>query len=517
MSKSITSMIQNFVDAAKRHIFHSFSPPTLTFVMYSVQDSHITVQPLVRPLERAISQHDYALLQQLLQREKQAKEEKLREQLKQQYALQEQKQLELALYRLAYLRARERQKREEQIQHAIQAYRQKQLIRAVEEQVYRQKIAEALEQHQNELLRRRYVQNLRKLLAERRDESPKPVPVPRRQSSFDDYKAEQLCHVLRHCFGDQPQEKEIIEDDGNPDWLDEEEDQDSDTLNESLWERLTLTDEDEEQDEESQATTTTGSTDIPPAMEPKTFIQSKPEPTQAEPKQSEYEDNNNRMIEEQAYDQEHALQEFLRQLVKQQAAGNEQDKVLVNAEPELEREQQQLEVEQPSPVKPTHFGGFIPQDILTEAEPTPANEFSQPFLGRDKISEEERAAADVSADQINVGEVAKQEQFNKLASIEQKLSDIQSKHATQPLGPLTLHKTSKHKTSKRKTSKHKTLPATTAANKEFLQREEELVQLLLQLDAIDSFGQEDIRQRRKRAITCAEKLLQNLDNYKSSS
>ena len=468
--------------------------------MYSAPTIQVQVEPLDRPIENAITQRDYMLLQHLLQREKQAKEDRLREQVKQQYALQEQKQYELALYRLAYLQARERQQREERIQRAIQAYRQKQLIRAVEEQVYRQKIAAALEQRQNEMLRRRFLQNLRAKLAERRDESPRPRPIPRHQSSFDDYKAKQMCQVLRHCFGDQTEEKQVMEDDRDPDWVDEEEDEDEEALHASLWDRMTLTDNQSDQEEEEEQEVT-GRTHFPRAAaaaappDHKTISQTQEEPDY-------YPRQNDRLIEEQAYDQEQALQNFLRQLVQNQ---NEGDKVLVD-------ERQQEEEKPSSSTQPTHLGGFIPEDIITEAEPTPADEFSQDPLAQDMQDStmEEGIANDEKHDQISSPQVdddAKQTQMNKLASIEHQLCDIQSKHATQPLGPLTFEKT----------SKHKALPATTKANKEFLQREEELVQLLLQLDAIDSFGQDDIRQRRKHAVTSAEKLLSNLDNYKSSS
>ncbi|KAG2189226.1 hypothetical protein INT44_004368 [Umbelopsis vinacea] len=532
--------------------------------MYVVPDSNVTVQPLSRPVERAISHSDYTLLQQLLQKEKQDKEEQLREQLKQQYAVQEQKQLELALYRLAYWEALARQRREEQIQRAIQAYRQQQLIRAVEEQVYRRKIAEALEQRQNEMLKSRYLQDVRAQLAQRQSQSPRLVAYPKLERSFDDYKAKHMCNVLRHCFASADLEQEPVEDDGNPDWVDEDDEDDEQAFQQSLWNRLTMAEEPEEMEDELAsggaftmrdlaqnvpqvpATRSHFQEDKQPEQEPTapeglpTYKQSRSDPIyNFESIPTEQSDAPEELEEEEVEEesnQEQTLQEFLRQLMQRRKGDNDERSFAYNqAEPEQQQqrekqqqqqekqeeqrekqrqqqqeqqEQQKQEQQQQPPTileptaKTTHLGGYIPEDIITEAEPTPANEL-----------EEDDIMAQGSSDMVpppgddEVDEKAKQAQIDKLAAIERKLDEIKHTHASEPIGPLTFDTT----------TKRKTLPATTKPNKEFLRREEELVQLLLQLDAVDSMGQSDIRNRRKHAVATAEKLLEALDDYKSTS
>ncbi|KAG2175050.1 hypothetical protein INT43_006112 [Umbelopsis isabellina] len=494
--------------------------------MYGAPDSTtVHVEPLVRPLERSMSQRDYDHLQQLIQREKQRREEKLREQLQQQYALQEQKRMELALYRLAYLQARERQQREEQIQRAIQAYRQKQLIRAVEEQVYRQKIAAALEQQQQELMRRRYLQHLRAQLAQRRQDSPRPV-LYQSEPCFDDYKQQHMCQVLRHVFGEEPEKQETVEDDGDPDWVDEP---DEEQALESLWDRMTLASEDDEDEDDEpspsyqqlqqqsrqlpqqqqligeQHQRSMGSSETTTPSAPALSISSSPSATftrsPADTNMADYSQEEQREEEER---QQEALATLLRQLVQKR-----QDEQLMESDGQgeqfMEGRETQPEKELVTPAKEekaTPLGGFIPQTVMTEAEPTPASELSPATLGGDTpVPADERS----SSDQDQVDETEKQAQLTKLDYIERKLKDIQATHQSQPLGPLTIDKALK------------TLPATTKANKEFLKREEELVQLLLQLDSIESFGLDEIRQRRKDAVHTAEKLLQSLDDYKSTS
>ncbi|KAH8554802.1 hypothetical protein BGW37DRAFT_517317 [Umbelopsis sp. PMI_123] len=532
--------------------------------MYVIPDNSIKVQPLARPVERAISHRDYMLLQQLLQTEKKAREEKLREQLKQQYALQEYKKLELALYRLAYWQALARQRREEQIQRAVQAYRQKQLIRAVEEQVYRRKIAEALEQRQNEMLRNRYLQNARAQLAQRQDKSPRLVAYPRLDSSFDDYKAKHMCNLLRHCFADNESQQEPVEDDGNPEWIDEDDDDyDEQDLQQSLWNRLNMVDEPEEFEDDQTKEGTQNAYGLPdvlqtvskaspqasparhffqpeekpkPEEKPEPEAEAEQEPTGDDEEPAIYEKQkakeeptyeltptaadgqsyvpNDRLIEEQTFNQEQTLQDFLRQLMELRAE-DDYDEVLPSTQKEPKQQQQQQYLE-PS-VNTNKFGGYIPEDIITEAEPTPVNDIDESditlmpktpdMVPAQVVIPPELPVEEPQEGERVVDEKAKQVQLDKLATIEQNLDQIKNRHANEAIGPLTFDTT----------TKRKTLPATTKPNKEFLRREEELIQLLLQLDAIDSMGRDDIRKRRKHAVAEAEKLLEALDDYKSTS
>ncbi|KAI8581348.1 hypothetical protein K450DRAFT_232613 [Umbelopsis ramanniana AG] len=544
--------------------------------MYVVPDSNVTVQPLSRPVERAISHRDYTMLQQLLQKEKQDKEEQLREQLKQQYAVQEQKQLELALYRLAYWKSLARQRREEQIQRAIQTYRQKQLIRAVEEQVYRRKIAEALEQRQNEMLKSRYLQDARAQLAQRQSQSPRLVAYPKLERSFDDYKAKHMCNVLRHCFANEDWEQEPVEDDGNPDWVDEDDEDDEQALQQSLWNRLTMAEEPDEMENEDELggafTLRDLSQNVPqvPATryefqeEKQPEVEAEQEPTAPDelptyrqagadqvynfestptaPDEKSYEPDDP-YVEEEESNQEQTLQEFLRQLMqrrkgdtderafaydeakpekqqqeqqklqeRQQQEQQQRQQEQQQKQKEQQQKQQQKQQQEPPTIlepsaKTTHLGGYIPEDIITEAEPTPANEFEEGDIMAQDTSDVVPPQAAVPTEEEGVDEKAKQAQLDKLAAIERKLDEVKHTHASEAIGPLTFDTT----------TKRKTLPATTKPNKEFLRREEELVQLLLQLDAVDSMGQADIRNRRKHAVATAEKLLEALDDYKSTS
>ncbi|KAJ2961693.1 hypothetical protein NQZ79_g3066 [Umbelopsis isabellina] len=208
------------------------------------------------------------------------------------------------------------------------------------------------------------------------------------------------------------------------------------------------------------------------------------------------------------YQEEERKQEALATLLRQLVQKRQDEQLMEDdddqGEQSMEERETQPEKKRVTPMKgekATPLGGFIPQTVLTEAEPTPASEMSPATLG-DELSPADELS---SSDQDTIDRAEKLTQLAKLESIERKLKDIQATHQSQPLGPLTIDKALK------------TLPATTKANKEFLRREEELVQLLLQLDSIESFGLDEIRQRRKDAVHTAEKLLQSLDDYKSTS
>ncbi|KAI9265569.1 hypothetical protein BY458DRAFT_513313 [Sporodiniella umbellata] len=94
--------------------------------------------------------------------------------------------------------------------------------------------------------------------------------------------------------------------------------------------------------------------------------------------------------------------------------------------------------------------------------------------------------------------------YDTLSHIEQDLKDIREQHEARVLqhaldfsqqGPLGL-------------------VATTVSNREFLGYEDTIMKILLQLDTVQSGGDTEIRNERKRLVKLAESMLNTLDEYK---
>ncbi|KAI9288975.1 hypothetical protein BC943DRAFT_315718 [Umbelopsis sp. AD052] len=92
--------------------------------------------------------------------------------------------------------------------------------------------------------------------------------------------------------------------------------------------------------------------------------------------------------------------------------------------------------------------------------------------------------------------------FRKLKSIGEKLDVIQEKHESVVLAtPLTFDTESEDL-------------SRSAPNKEFFSYEDDIMKVLLELDAVESYGLEDIRNQRKALVAKSENLLKIIDEYK---
>lgn len=177
--------------------------------------------------------------------------------------------------------------------------------------------------------------------------------------------------------------------------------------------------------------------------------------------------------------------------------------------------------------KPT---SFLPQHIFTEAEPTPKLEHMPeiPLTAPqdDSCSTEEECSEDQEATQHFVDSVAaeiknetippdprKLKAFEELDSISNQISSEDSDIVKRWKKVLESGKDLSFSKQKEGTL---LLTATTEFNREFLGSEDELVRVMLRLDAIDSLGDESIREQRKGLVKKCESMLEDLDHFKQS-
>lgn len=164
---------------------------------------------------------------------------------------------------------------------------------------------------------------------------------------------------------------------------------------------------------------------------------------------------------------------------------------------------------------------FLPQHIFTEAEPTPKLEHSPntPLTSHCEEGEDQDiqhfvdAIAAEQKNEIVPPDPRKVKAYEELDAISKQLIDEQS----------DLVKRWKHvlkRGKKESLSFHKQkegtllLTASTKFNREFLGSEDELTRLMLRLDAVDSLGDDDIRQERKNLVKKCESMLEKLDTFK---
>ncbi|KAK4521332.1 uncharacterized protein ATC70_011947 [Mucor velutinosus] len=159
---------------------------------------------------------------------------------------------------------------------------------------------------------------------------------------------------------------------------------------------------------------------------------------------------------------------------------------------------------------------FLPQHIFTEAEPTPTLEnMPNTPLDNASIKDESHFADTIAAEQQNQeipADPRKDKANEELDHISDQLShnsDLVQRwnsvlsHASnlsfskQPEGTLLL-------------------TASTDANRQFLGSEDEIMRVMLKLDSIDSFGDDDIRQKRKKLVKKCEHMLEELDQVKKT-
>ncbi|ORY94465.1 hypothetical protein BCR43DRAFT_494071 [Syncephalastrum racemosum] len=138
---------------------------------------------------------------------------------------------------------------------------------------------------------------------------------------------------------------------------------------------------------------------------------------------------------------------------------------------------------------------YAPQDIRTEAEPTPLKEKTPAFPQQ----EQGQAQRQEKPSSRLPGTVS-----IKLDGISKELKSIRSREDEVLQAPLDFKE------------KNDTLilPATTPNNRHFLGYEDEIMRVMLKLDTIESDGDEGIRNARRALVKEAEGMLERLDEHK---
>lgn len=104
--------------------------------------------------------------------------------------------------------------------------------------------------------------------------------------------------------------------------------------------------------------------------------------------------------------------------------------------------------------------------------------------------------------------------YDALSRIEQELNEIRQNHEDHVLNIALDFSDALQHNNERSESPDSLITATTAANREFLGYEDQIMKILLRLDMIGSDGDESIRNERKNLVKIAEQMLDKLDEFK---
>lgn len=142
---------------------------------------------------------------------------------------------------------------------------------------------------------------------------------------------------------------------------------------------------------------------------------------------------------------------------------------------------------------------FAPQDIITEAEPTPLKETTPAFPKQEqKQEQEQKQQRDKSSSRLPSTVSI------KLDGISKELKSIRSREDEVLQTPLDF----------KEKNDTMILPATTPNNRRFLGYEDEIMRAMLKLDTVESDGDEGIRNARRALVKEAEGMLERLDEHK---
>ncbi|KAF7722289.1 hypothetical protein EC973_003473 [Apophysomyces ossiformis] len=422
---------------------------------------------------------DYLILQSLLREEQERQERVALERLR----------LQQALYNLKQLKERYRRERCRRIQHCLDAFRRQALIRQAQEDVeYRQLIAAAVERQRMDDMWKQYQQQ--RLRIEREEEQFDD------EQGFRDFRAEQLGELLRLAFGKpcREQQKEVEkaevdvkdkaqEEEEEKEEIEEEQTQDTQSI-QDLWKYIVQQQQEKEEEEaKEQEQEYARSIDRSEEIPRSSFLA---------PEHEKLQEATLRNRQPSLHDQTTPLKNLVDELVRapvnvgdQSETWSDNNAVEQSTEEEGNEEEEEGDVEEEATM-PTTAPMFVPQEIITEAEPTPIQEH------------------DVSMDYMDP---YKAEKLAALHDIQKQLDDIQErKEAAILSSSLSFQPTEK--------PRPLVLPATTKNNRAYLGYEDEIMQVLLKLDAIESGGDRDVRQVRKQLVKQAETMLERLDDHK---
>lgn len=451
-----------------------------------------------------ISLDDFLQLQSLLNYEQEKRNQHI-EQCQQQstpvqqYLLEKQR-LEEANLRLQYYKEQYKRRRVQEIQEYLELYRRQALIRAVlqeeEERYYRQCIAAALEQRRVQLLWQRYLQqqqqqqeeekelqeNLQRQLDEdTNDEEEEDV-------GYSQYRSQQLGDFLKQLFEQQQQQEEEKS---------EEQQQQPCEDCDGVWKCLL----DQKQEAE------TPRTELPPQ-----FLEGEEEHSASVTPQ--------RSASPPLEDHVITLQDLVQQLASKPVMVNEMNPyfsdepkpsgIWMKNEVPKQKEEGKAKEEDNKEESTSHEKKqppFLPQHVLTEAEPTPTRETmpDTPLTQQDSQFVDS-VAAEQQQSKVTPEMAKADKQLDDIAFELRDEGDI-ARRWKQVLDSQLEFK-------KEEGGGTLVLTASTDANRQFLGSEDELVRVMLKLDAIDSLGDEAIRQKRRGLVKKVESMLDQLDQLK---
>ncbi|KAI8336469.1 hypothetical protein BD560DRAFT_378086 [Blakeslea trispora] len=450
-------------------------------------------------------------------------------------SLAEKQRLEQAIFKLKYLKDQYRRQRNAEIQSYLDAYRRQALIRAVqqeeEERYYRQCIAAALEQQRVNALWQQYLKAKR----EEDDED----------EGYSKYRTQQLEELLRHVFAHHPQYFEEGAEERAPSRSRQHHDEEThDLATDEIWKYLS------DQKNDSQVPHTAAfSSDQKETMAPSdtnTSNQHEIEHESDNESDGQSDQESERQEEESSEAtsrassplpavQEHVvnLQDLIQKLASEPvlahlpvASEKPQDTPpsFYSDEPKPSGIWYQSQPPSETKDKEDHEekdASYLPQHVFTEAEPTPTHE-KTPDAPFDKdtviqVNEEEAKKTKEESDFVDsvAAEQKKQDvdpkktkQMESLDAIARELEEdsdlvkrwkqvLRSKlnFTKQPEGTLLV-------------------TASTDANRKYLGSEDEITRLMLKLDAVDSMGDEEIREKRRTLVKKCEHMVDVLDRMK---
>ncbi|KAG0162761.1 hypothetical protein DFQ28_000824, partial [Apophysomyces sp. BC1034] len=396
--------------------------------------TRIIIHPSIgSALRMPLALDDYLVLQELLRQEQDRKER----------VSIERQRLQQAMYNLKELKEQYRRERCRRIQRCLEAFQRQALIRqAQEEAVYRQRIAAAIEQQRADDMWNKYqqhrVQNDTKSISD--------------EQGFRNYRADQLGELLKIAFGQQSERLRGIsgKDKGEQEEEEEEEEEKDNKAMQDVWNYVTRQ---EQQMEDSASPSSTADDARAETQETPRAAFLAPEHEYLEDKRTNKSPNKDLSA---LHDNVLPLRTLVDELVTVPADVQHKDESL----PDNDTAEQ--EALTPTPM-------FRPEQIIAEAEPTPTQE------------------RDVSIDDMDT---SKAEKLAALRDIQQQLDEIQERNEAVILG-------SSLKFQAPEKPGPLTLPASTKNNRAYLGYEDEIMRVLLKLDAIDSGGDHNVRELRK--------------------
>ncbi|KAI8379988.1 hypothetical protein EDC96DRAFT_561405 [Choanephora cucurbitarum] len=492
-------------------------------------------------------------------------------------SLAEKQRLEQAILKLKYLKDQYRRQRNAEIQSYLDAYRRQALIRAVqqeeEERYYRQCIAAALEQQRVNALWQQYLkakqeeEYLRQKLEqehiliaqqaeekereEEGDESDEYFEEDEEDEGYSKYRTQQLEELLRHVFAHHPQYFEEDYNEKVPLHTSQTGNEDNhDLATDEIWRYLSDQKHGLESPRTAFLSTEQEETSTPSDVKGKS-VQGDDQEYEVEHESDESDAESERQDSSEATSsastplpavQDHvvSLQDLIQKLASEpvlvgQQTASEQLKdtqplsfysdepkpsgTWINSQPSSENKKTKYHNEE----KQEKDESYLPQHIFTEAEPTPTRETipDVPFNNKEdsdiQVNKEEAKKTKEESDFVDsvAAEQRKQEtnpqkakQLESLNAIARELEDdsdlvkrwnqvLRSKlnFTKQPEGTLLV-------------------TASTDANRKYLGSEDEITRLMLKLDAVDSMGDEQIREKRRTLVKKCEHMVDVLDRMK---